>query len=106
MAFSQVLTLGLVCLFKKSIVGDQSWKRYFYRCVDTLAGTDGDHLREIEEKSFAHIFKKEVEAELGPWTGSAEQNRLADYKIAGSVKNSFKNYEKNKKEYEQSYFKF
>ena len=47
-----------------------------------------------------------MEAELGPWTGSAEQNRLADYKIAGSVKNSFKNYEKNKKEYEQSYFKF
>ena len=86
--------------------GDQSWKRYFYRCVDSLAGNDGDHLREIEEMSFAQIFKYEVEAELGSWTGSDEQNRLADYKIAGSVKNSFRNYEKTKKGYEQSYFKF
>jgi hypothetical protein len=74
--------------------------------VDSLAGNDGDRLREIEEMSFAQIFKDEVEAELGSWTGSDEQNCLADYKIAGSVKNSFRNYEKTKKGYEQSYFKF
>ena len=61
---------------------------------DSLAGNDGDLLREFEEMSFAQIFKDEVEAELGSWTGSDQQNRLADYKIAGSVKNPFKNYEK------------
>ena len=78
----------------------------FYRVVDSLATSEGDQVRSIEEHSFANIVKDEVEEELGPWTGSKEQNALADYKIASSIKTSFKSYEKNRKSFEESFFKF
>ena len=63
-------------------------------------------MREIEEISFVNLAKEEVEKELGTWIGSDEQNRLADFKISASFKTAFKNYERNKKTYEKSYFKF
>ena len=56
--------------------------------------------------SFISLVKEEVENELGTWIGSDEQNRLADFKISTSFKIAFKNYERTKKTYEKSYFKF
>jgi hypothetical protein len=43
---------------------------------------------------------------LGPWTGLVEQNRSADKKISHCVKSSFHVYEKCRKDYEVTYFKF
>ena len=74
--------------------------------MDTLASSDGERLRDIEEMSFINLVKEEVENELGTWIGSDEQNRLADFKISTSFKTAFKNYERTKKTYEKSYFKF
>ena len=74
--------------------------------MDSLANSDGDRVREVEEKSFTNLVKEEVETEMGVWTGSEEQNRSADLKIAISIKTAFKNYEKNKQSYEKCFFKF
>lgn len=78
----------------------------FYRNVDTLAGELGEQLREMEQKMFRDIVKVQVEAELGDWLGSKEQNHLADITIVKNVKSAFNEYEKNKKSYEKSYFVF
>ena len=78
----------------------------FYRYVDTKSGEEGKKLRKIEEKMFAEQVKKEVEEEVGDWCGLKEQNNLADAKISLNVKSSFRVYEKSKKPFEKSYFKF
>ena len=101
-----LLMIKTILLTVLKYTGDQSWRRDFYRCVDSLATSDGDRLREVEERSFSNLVKEEVETELGVWSGLEEQNRLADFKIASSIKTAFKNYERNKKSYEKSFFKF
>ena len=85
---------------------DASWRKMFYRYVDTKSGEEGKKLRKIEEKMFAEQVKKEVEEELGDWCGLKEQNNLADAKISLNVKSSFRVYEKSKKPFDKSYFKF
>ena len=87
---------------------DSHWRKLFYRCVDSLVlGEEGEKLRKIEEEMFVTFIKQEVEEEIrGPWTGSKEQNRLADFKIALCVKSSFKVYEKTRQLFEKSYFNF
>ena len=90
----------------ESFPEDQQWKKTFYRRVDSLADERGSKLRKIEENLFKEVVKFEVEEALGPWTGSAIQNRSADLKISTGIKSSFKSYEKNKQSFEESYFKF
>ena len=83
------------------------WKKCFYRTVDSLQGDEGEELRRIEENMFYQIVKQEVEEENGgSWFGSAHQHRIADMKISGYFKSSFKVYEKNKDERETQYFVF
>ena len=61
---------------------------------------------EIEQELFLNI-KQQVEKELGTeWDGGLEANRLADFKVAQSVKKSFVNYEKNRATSDPKYFKF
>ena len=73
--------------------------------VDSLTDDAGSKLRRIEEELFIEMVKFEVEAALGPWIGSVEQNRSADMKISRCVKSSFRVYEKCRN-YEGTYFKF
>lgn len=69
-------------------------------------GEDGDKLRAIEMDIFYDVVKQEVQQIHGSWKGSREENQMADMLIASLVKNSFKNYELNKKSYEPEYFRF
>ena len=86
--------------------GDAEWSRVFYRYVDSDLVEDGDSLRLMEEKLFVEEVKDEVEKKLGSWIGSKKQNCLADLKVAVTVKNALKAYEKNKKDHEKSFFVF
>ena len=86
--------------------GDDAWQKLFYKKVDTKPGEEGEKLRKIEEKMFTELVKKEVEEELGDWSGSKEQNDLADNKISMNIKSSFRVYEKTKASHEKSFFKF
>lgn len=61
-------------------------------------------LLKIEQSIFDSVMEK-VNQELGPWTGSRNQNSRADQLIAAKVYKSFKNYEKNPKRKEQ-FFNF
>ena len=40
------------------------------------------------------------------WEGDQEQNTLADFKVAQSVKRSFLNYEKSRNKNDPKYFEF
>ena len=64
------------------------------------------YLRLIEERLFVEEVEDEVEKKLGSWIGSKKQNCLADLKVAVTVKNALKAYEKNKKDHEKSFFVF
>ena len=66
----------------------------------------GCELRVMEERIFLDLVKSEVEKETGIWKGDRYQNNLADEKIARVIKNALKGYEKNKKDFEDSYFMF
>ena len=88
------------------ILADRHFKKIFYRETDSLSGEAGENLRKTEEDIFKSLVKEEVEKEMGSWTGSEHQNKNADMKVAIIVKNSFRNYENNRKPYEDSYFKF
>ena len=67
---------------------------------------DGAKMRSIEEGIFVNVVKKEVEEQLGPWKGSPAENKLADMRISGHIKTSFRIYEKSKKDPNVSVFKF
>ena len=67
-------------------------------------GDDVEKIRKMEEELFLTFVKKDVEDEQGTWVGSVSNNRLADTKVAGIVKTSFKNYEKTKKKFEPAFF--
>ena len=62
-------------------------------------------LRTIEAEVFTVI--REVKEFGESWEGSLEQNKKADMKIAGAIRNSFRLYEKNKlKDIDKEYFDF
>ena len=50
--------------------------------------------------------KKEVEATMGPWRGTVEENKKADDLISRCVKSSFYVYEKSRNDLDELYFKF
>ena len=78
------------------------WTKLFYRLLDSLQGPDGDQMRAIEMDLFHAKFKPEG------WTGTREQNREADKKIAAAIRSSLQQYERNKKAvgYNGQVFKF
>ena len=52
-------------------------------------------------------IKPEVEKELDrKWIGDKEQNSIADFKVAQSLKRSFVNYEKSSRDEDVQFFKF
>ena len=85
---------------------DREFKKILYREIDTLTGEAGDAMRKTEEDLFKTFVRLEVEQEMGQWSGSGLQNKAADMKIAVIVKSTFRSYEKTRKPYENSYFKF
>ena len=67
---------------------------------------DLNRLRQIEMEIFKNVVK-DVEKENGVyWSGTLEENILADIKVASSMRNSFYNYEKDKKKNGPMYFVF
>ena len=65
---------------------------------------DKEKLKSIEWKTF-NLIKKDVIKD-GVWRGDREQNREADLRVAKLIRNSFYLYERTKKTYMPSYFKF
>ena len=64
-----------------------------------------EELRRIEMKTFK-LAKKEFE-EKQMWQGTASDNKVLDKRVALMIKQSMKNYEKNKNvQFEDSFFKF
>ena len=79
----------------------------FYRSLDSL-GDDYQcrhRMLSIEETTFG-VVKTDVEKEFGQWKGTLNENKKADGLIASALYNSFKTYEKNRKNYEDSFFIF
>ena len=78
-----------------------------YRVIDGLGDDnkeDKDKLESIEMKTF-NLIKKDVVKD-GVWTGDREQNRDADLRVAKLIRNSLYLYERTRKSYMPSYFKF
>lgn len=80
------------------------WKKIWCRYLDTISGASKERLLAIEMRIFCNV-KKEIEATLGPWSGTARENFMADTKIAQSISSSFKSYEKGMKRH-GSFFDF
>ena len=59
----------------------------------------------IESKTFG-VIKENLVEENETWTTDLTLNKKADLAVATAIFKSFKNYEKSKKQYEQSYFSF
>jgi hypothetical protein len=105
--FLQKLFSSKKVIKKGNFPDDQTWRRIFYRTVDSLEdGENGNRLRRLEEQLFIEFARPLVEEALGCWTGSAIQNKSADVNISNYVKISFKAYEKTRESIQQSYFKF
>ena len=64
---------------------------------------DAKKLEEIEENIFLTIKEKSFGDD---WDGSLEDNKKADSLIGKAIHQSLKLYEKNKGEYDDSYFTF
>ena len=99
----QVVLIHLDSYNEYTLLDEGDCKKVFYREVDTSNCTK---IKEIEEKVFLQVVKKEIIKECGAWTGSNSNNRMADRLIAKTVRNSFKNYESKKDLFEDSYFDF
>ena len=89
---------------------NQKWRRVFYRILDgsesILETEDADRLSRIEMEIFGNIvLEVEKKTEMG-WSGSRKENRLADEKVAMSIRNSLHNYERDRKADAPSFFKF
>lgn len=74
-----------------------------------MDGSDIDEnvqrLRTIEAEVFTVIREDKVFGDT--WEGSLDQNKMADMKIAGAIRNSFRLYEKNKlHNIDTKYFEF
>lgn len=82
------------------------WKKLWNRFLD--GGTMKDEVRKdllkIENKIFNNI-KPDVEKETHPWTGSQEQNFIADHAVAKAVSKAFETYERGLKR-KGTYFTF
>ena len=71
-----------------------------------LSPADKEKTRNIEQEVFLNI-KAHVEKELNhSWDGEKKSNRLADFKIAQSIKKSFLNYESDRQRNDPKYFNF
>ena len=81
------------------------FKKLFYRMVDGGAATN-EELVEVEKRVFTSIKKKVEEVFDREWDNSPEMNKLADKKVSEAIRNSFMSYEKTRKEFQKSYFKF
>lgn len=74
-----------------------------------MDGSDIDEniqrLRTIEAEVFTVIREDKMFGDS--WEGSLDQNKMADMKIAGAIRNSFRLYEKNRLEnVDTKYFQF
>ncbi len=74
-----------------------------------MDGSDIDEniqrLRTIEAEVFTVIREDKMFGDT--WEGSLDQNKMADMKIAGAIRNSFRLYEKNRLEnVDTKYFQF
>ena len=77
-----------------------------YRIIDGYdANEDVQRMRKIEADTFG-VIKKESKEFASKWEGSIEENKRADHLVAAAIRTSFLLYEKNKKQYDDSYFKF
>ena len=82
----------------------ETFRRAFYRIVDTLVEEDDSKERMIEiETSIYKVIKKEMDEDEIDF---AEKNRKADGKIASAVLTSFKVYENSRNKHQVSYFNF
>ena len=82
------------------------WKKIWNRLVDCYDKNEIIKRRLLDtEMSIFTRIKKLVENETGQWNGSKLQNRLADYKVASAIYNSFREYEKGLKR-QGSFFNF
>ena len=70
-----------------------------------LSTGDRDKIKAIEQDIFLNM-KAQMEKENQTWDGEKESNKVADFKVAQSIKKSFLNYEKDRKKSEPQYFKF
>ena len=71
-----------------------------------LDDEDANRLAGIEMEIFGNIVK-DVEKEMDQeWSGTKKENRIADEKVAMSIRNSFLNYERDRKANAPSFFKF
>ena len=55
---------------------------------------------------FSNIVKEVEKATKQDWSGSLKENKLADEKVAMSIRNSFQNYERDRKGKDVSFFNF
>ena len=77
-----------------------------YRIIDGYdTNEDVQRMRQIEADTFG-VIKKESKEFGGNWEGSIKENKRADHLVAVAIRNSFRFYEKNKKKFDDSYFKF
>ena len=76
------------------------WCRY----LDTYSGRYREQLLQIEVRLFNNI-KTEIQDESGSWEGTRHENFVADLKIAESIYNSFRAYERGMKRH-GSFFDF
>lgn len=60
----------------------------------------------IEMDIFGNIVKEVEKVTKQDWTGSLKDNKLADEKVAMSIRNSFQNYERDRKGKDVSFFNF
>ena len=87
---------------------DTRWKSVLYRFIDggDLAQDTRDRLLKIEETLFKSILTEVVDETGKEWGGEVKQQRLADIKVATSLKQSFVDYENSKQKSSKSFFKF
>lgn len=55
---------------------------------------------------FANIVKEVEKATEKNWSGTVKENKMADTKVAMSIRNSFQNYERDRKDGDVSFFNF
>ena len=93
---------------RETFPNDDDWKMKWNRFIDTYDKNDDirNRLLTIEKDIFLNV-KSEVEEVFGKeWSGTKEENSNADFKIAQSIKQSFRSYEKTSAKNKTSYFKF
>ena len=98
----------MIQIFKSLFAVDKKWKSLLYRFVDGADLNEDDLKRvlEIEASIFKKVREEVIEDSGREWTGDRVQHRMADSKIASSLKSSFFNYEKSKAAGSKSFFKF